>query len=144
MAENKTKETWAGGTGIITEEVGDYSFPRSFTPDVEKKTVTVAHVTKCNDNRHVYTKTVFDFSSADESDLLEMAAKNVVIACRGTEFRTRDSRTAIKELEGKVLIATDYHKRERGNTDPVKTFQNTIAKLKAKGLTPEEIIAMIS
>jgi len=145
MAETKaTKETWTEGTGIITEEVGDYSFPRSFTPDVEKKTVAVTHVTKCDDGRHVYIKTVLDFSTAEESDLLEMAAKNIIIACRGAEFRTRNAKAAIEELEGTSLMALDYHKRERAGKDPVKNFKNTVAALKAKGLTPEEIIALIS
>jgi hypothetical protein len=81
MANDK----YTGKTGVAALEGVSYS--RSVTANTETKVVEVVHVTTCEDGQ-AYVTTKFDFSAVDENDLLECAARHLVIACRAVEYRT--------------------------------------------------------
>jgi hypothetical protein len=111
------------------------TYPRSVT--AEGKVVSVIHVTTCKDGK-AYVETKFDFSTMDENDILECAAKHLVIACRSTEFRTITVDKAI-ETSGQTLDPADYIKRERASADPMKRAQNALKKL-----TPEQVKELLN
>ena len=116
------------------------TYARSVTANVETKLVEVVHVTTCSDGK-AYVTTKFDFNGVDDADILECAAKNLVIACRLTEFRTRTVDEVCK-LDGMTLKPLDYIKRERSKTP--ETPQALISKLRKKfGLSDKEIAALI-
>lgn len=131
-------EKYEGKTGVQALEGVTYS--RSVTANTETKVVDVVHVTRCKDG-DAYVTTRFDFTGVDESDVLECAAKNLVIACRLTEFRTRTVDEVCK-LDGMTLKPLDYIKRERSKTP--ETPQALISKLRKKfGLSDKEIAALV-
>jgi len=127
-------ELYKGKTGIRV--LDGVTYPRSNTADVEKKTVDVVHVTTCKDGR-AYVKTTFDFNGVDDADILECAARHLVIACRSVEYRTRTVDEAI-EVDGITLDPTDYIKRERMSGDPLKRAENALKKL-----TPEQMAELL-
>ena len=128
MAET-TKAKWNEGTGVVANRK-EWGYSSSRTANVETKVVEVIHVSRCEDGKDVYIRTLVDFSNTDESDILEVAAGSIIIAARPVEFRTRKSDVAIAEMEGATLAAEDYIKRERATTkDPVKTVTNGFDKM---------------
>ena len=127
-------EKYEGSTGI--EALDGVAYSRSVTADVEKKVVDVIHVTTCKDGR-AYVTTKFDFNGMDEADILECAAKHLVIACRSAEYRTRTVDEAIK-VDGITLDPGEYIKRERASADPLKRAQNALKKL-----SPEQVAELL-
>jgi copper chaperone CopZ len=119
---------YEGKTGV--RAVGGVTYPRSVTADVEKKTVDVIHVTTCKDGK-AYVRTRFDFNGVDDADILECAAKHLVIACRSAEYRTRTVDEAIK-VDGITLDPMDYIKRERASADPKTRAMNALKKLSSE------------
>ena len=127
-------EKYEGTTGV--EALDGVTYSRSVTADAEKKIVDVVHVTTCKDGK-AYVRTRFDFNGMDETDVLECAAKHLVIACRSAEYRTRTVDEAIK-ADGITLDPGDYIKRERASADPLKRAQNALKKL-----TPEQMAELL-
>ena len=125
----------ATGKRVIEGE----KYSRSVTADVETKIVEVVHVTTCSDGK-AYVSTKFAFSGTDEGDILECAARHLVIACRHTEFRTITVDKAIK-TDGQTLDPNDFIKRER-KRGPA-TPEQLVDKLIKMGVSEAEIAAMI-
>jgi hypothetical protein len=139
MADTKVK--WDEGTGHIADRKM-YGFSSSYTcTDEEKQLVEVVAVSRCKDGQDVYVKTIFDFSSFEPNELLELAARPSIISARTSEFRSRTADEAIKALEGTTLDAKDYFKRERagGVKDPEKAVRNNFDKL-----SKDQMAAMIA
>jgi len=106
--------------------------PRTVTVDVKAKTVTRLHVTEAHGERLVACNWTFDFASASDAAILELASRSVLIGSRPA-FRAITDDKVIEKLLTQTIDVGEFMSRERGpQVITVSGMVNRAGKLSAE------------